>query len=149
MRCVVQRVKRAGVKIGSELTGQIDCGLLVFVGFGHEDGPQDLAWMAEKLIKLRIFEDEQGKMNLSLLDVQGELLVVSQFTLYGDCRKGNRPSFTQAAPPQKAESLFNDFLALLRQKGVKIQTGRFQAEMDVELVNQGPVTILLDSKKQF
>jgi len=116
------------------------------VGIGKEDDFKDLNWMAEKLSGLRIFEDEQGKMNLSLLDVQGQMLLVSQFTLYGDCRKGKRPSFTEAAAPQDAEKLFLELVEAIRQKGITVETGRFQTEMAVELVNQGPVTIILDSK---
>ncbi|NLO98446.1 MAG: D-tyrosyl-tRNA(Tyr) deacylase [Peptococcaceae bacterium] len=146
MRCVVQRVSRASVKVDNETVGQINQGLLVLVGIGKEDDFKDLNWMAEKLSGLRIFEDEQGKMNLSLLDVQGQMLLVSQFTLYGDCRKGKRPSFTEAAAPQDAEKLFLELVEAIRQKGITVETGRFQTEMAVELVNQGPVTIILDSK---
>ncbi|NLM20811.1 MAG: D-tyrosyl-tRNA(Tyr) deacylase [Peptococcaceae bacterium] len=145
MRCVIQRVSKASVQVENETIAQINHGILALVGIGREDSLKDLQWMAEKLSGLRIFEDEQGKMNLSLLDVQGEMLLVSQFTLYGDCRKGKRPSFTEAAAPQEAEKLFNELVNAVRQKGIPVKTGKFQAEMAVELINQGPVTIILDS----
>ncbi|HHV65841.1 MAG TPA: D-tyrosyl-tRNA(Tyr) deacylase [Peptococcaceae bacterium] len=149
MRCVVQRVSKAEVRVDGKVIGKIGRGLLALIGIGQEDQRQDVDWMAEKIIGLRIFEDEAGKMNLSLQDVKGELLLVSQFTLYGDCRKGKRPSFSAAAPPQTAITLFNQLIATLRQQGLKVETGEFQAYMEVELVNEGPVTILLDSKKTF
>jgi len=147
MRCVVQRVTRAAVKVDGKIIGQIKNGLLALVGIGNGDGPEDLEWLAEKLVGLRIFEDEQGKMNLAVSDIGGEILLVSQFTLYGDCRKGKRPSFTEAAPPAAAEKLFEEFVEKVRLRGIPVATGQFQADMDVELVNQGPVTIILDSKK--
>ncbi|MCB8818015.1 D-aminoacyl-tRNA deacylase [Desulfosporosinus shakirovi] len=149
MRSVVQRVKRASVTVEGEKVGIIASGLLVLLAVGQEDGADDISWMIEKIIGLRIFEDQRGKMNCSVLDTGGEILVVSQFTLYGDCRKGKRPSFTAAAPPEQAKDLFERSVAGMRSYGIKVETGIFQAEMDVELVNDGPVTILLDSKKKF
>lgn len=149
MRSVVQRVKRASVTVNGERVGQISAGLLVLLGFRSEDGENDLNWLVDKLVGLRIFEDEEGKMNLSVLDVGGEILVVSQFTLYGDCRSGKRPSFTSAAPSELAKTLYERSLEELRSRGVKVETGVFQAQMDVELINDGPVTLLLDSEKKF
>ena len=149
MRSVVQRVKRAAVTVNEETVGEISTGLLVLLGFRPEDGEKDLNWMVDKLVGLRIFEDEEGKMNRSVLDVGGELLVVSQFTLYGDCRSGKRPSFTSAAPPEQANALYERSVEALRSRGMKVETGVFQAEMDVELINDGPVTLLLDSEKKF
>lgn len=149
MRAVVQRVKRASVTVEGEVTGQVDGGLLVLLGVGPQDQEQDLEWMLRKITGLRIFPDEQGKMNLDLLQTGGALLVVSQFTLYGDCRKGRRPSFVGAAPPEMAEAMVDRFVERARQQGLRCQTGRFQAEMDVELLNHGPVTLLLDSQKTF
>lgn len=149
MRCVVQRVGRAAVRVAGQVIGEIGSGLMVLVGIGQDDGRQDIDWMTEKITGLRIFEDPEGKMNLSLSDVQGEILLVSQFTLFGDCRKGKRPSFSDAAPPETAKALFDELVDAVRQRGIITATGKFQADMDVELVNQGPVTILLDSKKKF
>ncbi len=149
MRSVVQRVKRAVVTVNEVIVGEISTGLLVLLGFRPEDGEKDLNWMVDKLVGLRIFEDEEGKMNRSVLDVGGEILVVSQFTLYGDCRSGKRPSFTSAAPPELANALYERSVGALRSRGMKVKTGVFQAEMDVELVNDGPVTLLLDSEKKF
>ncbi|HOV25365.1 MAG TPA: D-aminoacyl-tRNA deacylase [Pseudobacteroides sp.] len=149
MRGVVQRVKRAGVTVDGELVGRIDKGLLVFLGVGNEDDEKDIQYLADKIINLRIFEDSNGKMNESLLDQKGELLIVSQFTLYGDCRKGKRPSFDKAAKPKDAEMLYERFVEYCKGFGIKVETGKFQAMMDVELINDGPVTILLDSKKEF
>jgi len=149
MRCVVQRVSRASVRVNAEGIGQINKGILALVGIEHNDNDNDVSWLADKLLGLRIFEDEHGKMNLSLVDVGGDLLVVSQFTLHGDCRKGKRPSFSDAAPPDMAKSLFDKLVATLRASGVKVETGQFQAKMEVELINDGPVTLLLDSKKNF
>lgn len=149
MRCVVQRVSKASVKVEGEIIGKIEKGLLALVGIGHDDTKQDIDWLAEKLLGLRIFEDEIGKMNLSLDDVKGGILLVSQFTLFGDCRKGKRPSFSNAASPQTAEIIFKELVDTIRQKGLNVQTGKFQADMEIELVNQGPVTILLDTKKNF
>ncbi len=149
MRCVVQRVRKAAVRVEGSIVGEIGTGLLGLIGVGQDDSPKDVQWLADKIIGLRIFEDQEGKMNLSLPDIQGELLLVSQFTLFGDCRKGKRPSFSDAAPPALAKKLFEDLVSTVRDQGVKVETGQFQADMDVELINQGPVTILLDSKKNF
>jgi D-tyrosyl-tRNA(Tyr) deacylase len=147
MRVVVQRVKRAQVTVGDELVGRIGRGLLVLLGAGQGDGPADVAWLVEKVVNLRVFEDDAGKMNRSLLDVAGALLVVSQFTLYGDCRHGRRPSFTAALEPAAAAGLCDDFVRQARALGASVAIGRFGAMMDVELVNDGPVTLLLDSRK--
>ncbi len=149
MRAVVQRVSRASVTVDSRVTGEIGTGLMVLLGVGREDTTTVAASMAEKVANLRIFEDEQGKMNRSLLDVHGNALVVSQFTLYGDARGQRRPSFISAAPPEKAVALYEEFNSALRNLGVTVATGVFQAMMSVELVNEGPVTILLDSDKSF
>jgi D-tyrosyl-tRNA(Tyr) deacylase len=144
MRALVQRVSRAEVRIGERISGAIGVGLLVLVGFTNGDGDEQLAWMADKLVSLRIFGDAEQKMNLSLLEAGGSLLVVSQFTLYGDASKGRRPSFIAAARPETAIPLYEKFLVLLRERGAPIQTGEFGAMMDVELVNDGPVTLLLE-----
>jgi len=149
MRGVVQRVGRASVKIDGELTGQIAEGLLVLVGVAHDDSESDVAYLAEKVAGLRIFEDDAGKMNRSVIDVDGAVLAVSQFTLFGDVRKGKRPSFDEAARPEQARQLYDDFVERVRALGLRCETGRFQEMMEVELVNTGPVTILLDSKKLF
>lgn len=149
MRSVVQRVKRASVTVKGEEVGKISAGLLVLLGFRSEDGENDINWMVDKILGLRIFEDEEGKMNKSVLDVRGEILVVSQFTLYGDCRSGKRPSFTSAASPELAKALYERCLEALRRSGMKVETGVFQAQMNVELINDGPVTLLLDSEKKF
>jgi D-tyrosyl-tRNA(Tyr) deacylase len=149
MRSVVQRVKRAAVTVNGEIVGQIAAGLLVLLAVGLDDGVEDLTWMVDKLVGLRIFEDEEGKMNRSVQNVGGEILMVSQFTLYGDCRSGKRPSFTTAAPPERAKALYEEVVEAIRGFGLKVETGVFQAEMDVELINNGPVTLLLDSKKKF
>jgi len=149
MRAVVQRVSRARVSVGGETTGEIGAGLMILLGVGREDTAAVAAALAEKGANLRIFEDENGKMNLSLLDVKGSALVVSQFTLYGDARGGRRPSFIAAAPPEIAKALYEEFCGALRKLGVHVATGIFQAMMSVELVNEGPVTILLDSEKIF
>lgn len=150
MRAVIQRVKEAKVTVDGKIVGQIGKGVLVLLGVGKDDSEDDLIWTANKVVNLRIFEDESGKMNLSLLDVGGEILVVSQFTLYGDARKGRRPSFTSAAPPEKGEKFYEKFVEYLKKKyNIKVETGEFGAMMDVQLVNWGPVTILLDSKKLF
>ena len=149
MRSIIQRVSRAKVTVDGEITGEIGRGILVLLGVSREDSEKDAIYLLEKTLNLRIFEDTAGKMNLSLLDVKGELLVVSQFTLYGDARKGRRPSYIEAALPEKAENLYNFFVAEARKQIAKVETGRFQAMMDVELVNDGPVTILLDSTKNF
>jgi D-aminoacyl-tRNA deacylase len=149
MRSVIQQVSRAKVTVDGEITGEIGRGILILLGVSREDSEKDAIYLLEKTLHLRIFEDPEGRMNLSLLDVKGGLLVVSQFTLYGDARKGRRPSYIEAALPEKAENLYNFFVAEARKQISKVETGRFQAMMDVELVNDGPVTILLDSKKLF
>jgi D-tyrosyl-tRNA(Tyr) deacylase len=149
MRAVVQRVSRAQVTLEGRVSGRIEAGLMILVGVGRDDTSAVAVSMAEKVANLRIFEDEQGKMNKSLLDVKGGALVVSQFTLYGDARGQRRPSFMAAAPPGKAIELYEEFNAALRKLGLKVATGVFQAMMSVELVNEGPVTILLDSEKTF
>lgn len=149
MRAVIQRVSRAKVTVDNEITGEIGKGLLILLGVSVKDSEKDAAYLLEKILNLRIFEDSEQKMNLSLLDISGEMLVVSQFTLYGDVRKGRRPSFIEAAPPEKANMLYEYFVAEARKQVKKTATGKFQAMMDVELVNDGPVTILLDSEKQF
>jgi len=149
MRAVVQRVKRAGVTIQGEVTGEIGRGLLVLLGVSSSDAETDADYLVEKIVGLRIFEDEAGKMNLSLLDTGGGLLVVSQFTLYGDTRRGRRPSFIAAAPPDEANRLYEYFVARARKSIETVKTGRFQAMMDVELINDGPVTIILDSEKKI
>jgi D-tyrosyl-tRNA(Tyr) deacylase len=145
----VQRVSRASVKVGQRVTGAVGQGLLILLGVGQGDGEQDAAYLVEKIAGLRIFEDDAGKMNRSLLDVGGGALVVSQFTLYGDVRRGRRPSFDGAAPPAEADRLYQYFCMLLAEKGIRVETGVFQAMMNVELINEGPVTILLDSGKLF
>ncbi len=149
MRAVVQRVSRAKVTIAGEITGEISRGLLVLLGVGAGDTLTDADYLAEKVIGLRIFEDAGGKMNLSVVDVEGAILAVSQFTLYGDVRRGKRPSFDAAAPPQPARELYEYFVEKIRAAGLRCETGRFQEMMQVELVNEGPVTILLDSGKAF
>jgi len=149
MRAVLQRVSRARVTVEGKITGEIGAGLMILLGVGREDSPAVAASLAEKCANLRIFEDDLGKMNRSLLEVKGSALVVSQFTLYGDARGQRRPSFITAAPPELAKSLYEEFCATLRKLGVTVATGIFQAMMSVELVNEGPVTILLDSNKTF
>ena len=149
MRAVVQRVSRAKVTVDGKVTGEIARGLLVLLGVGAGDTRADADYLADKVIGLRIFEDAGGKMNLSVADVEGAILAVSQFTLYGDVRRGKRPSFDAAAPPQPARELYEYFVEKIRGAGVKCETGRFQEMMQVELVNEGPVTILLDSAKAF
>jgi len=149
MRAVLQRVTRACVTVGDEVTGQIEVGLVVLLGVEQDDTESDAHVLADKTIQLRIFDDAEGKMNRALADVGGSVLVVSQFTLLGDCRKGRRPSFIQAAPPELAERLYETFVAAIGVQGIRVATGRFRAMMHVELVNDGPVTILLDSRKRF
>jgi D-tyrosyl-tRNA(Tyr) deacylase len=149
MRAVVQRVSRAEVRVEGRPTGSVGRGLVVLLGVGREDGEEDARLLADKVAALRIFEDGAGRMNLAVGEVGGGLLVVSQFTLLGDVRKGNRPSFTEAAPPEVADALYQRFCALLREKGLAVGTGVFRARMEVELVNEGPVTILLDSRRLF
>ena len=145
MRAVIQRVSRAEVKVAGEPVGSIGHGLCVFLGIGRDDSQTNVEHLAEKIKKLRIFEDENGKMNLSLEDKREELLVVSQFTLYGDCRKGNRPSFSNAAAPEQAEKLYEYFVERLRDSGLTVATGQFKARMDVTLVNNGPVTFIVEN----
>lgn len=147
MRVVVQRSKQAEVTVNGEVTGSIDFGLVLLVGITHEDTEDDVRWMADKVIGLRIFEDEEGKMNHSVLDTGGGLLSVSQFTLYGECRKGRRPNFMSAARPEQAEPLYNRFNDALRSSGLHVGTGRFGEMMDVSFVNWGPVTLILESKQ--
>lgn len=149
MRCVIQKVSRAKVSVDDETAGEIGTGILVLLGVSREDSEKDAVYILEKTLNLRIFEDSDGKMNLSLLDINGGLLVVSQFTLYGDTRKGRRPSFIEAAAPDKANFLYEFFVAKARQQIKRVATGRFQAMMKVELINDGPITILLDSEKLF
>ncbi|MFW6251962.1 MAG: D-aminoacyl-tRNA deacylase [Halanaerobium sp.] len=149
MRAVVQRVKSAKVEVNSQITGEINSGLLVFLGIGKGDDNQDADYLLEKIINLRIFEDQEDKLNLSALDLNKDIMLVSQFTLFGDCRQGRRPSFFDAAPPVEAEKLYDYFVAEAEKSTLKIETGEFQAMMDVSLVNDGPVTILIDSKKKF
>ncbi|CAI8020015.1 D-aminoacyl-tRNA deacylase [Geodia barretti] len=149
MRAVVQRVKSASVKVDGELVSEIGAGVLIFLGVAHEDTTTELEYIANKVANLRIFEDAEGKMNCSLLETGGAALVVSQFTLYGDCRKGRRPSFIKAARPETANALYEQFITALEQQNIRTQGGTFQAMMDVQLINDGPVTILLDSDKQF
>jgi D-tyrosyl-tRNA(Tyr) deacylase len=149
MRAVVQRVKKASVSVSGKEAGSIKKGLLVFLGVGTNDTRDDLNYMVSKIANLRAFQDENGKMNLNLLDIGGDILVVSQFTLFGDCRKGRRPSFTSAAPPDLAQNFYNDFISEIQQQGIKVSSGVFQEMMEVSLVNDGPVTFLLDSKKLF
>ena len=146
MRGCVQRVTRASVTVDRRIEGQIAAGLLVLLGVDAEDTPEDIDWMVQKVLNLRIFSDDADQMNRSLLDVRGELLVVSQFTLFGDCRKGRRPSFTQAAPPEKAEEFYERFIRDMKASGLTVASGTFRADMQVELVNDGPVTLWLDSR---
>lgn len=149
MRAVIQRVSRARVSVEGETTGEIGRGILVLLGVSRDDAEKESDYLLEKILNLRIFEDAEEKMNLSLRDIKGELLVVSQFTLYGDARKGRRPSFIEAAAPARANELYEYFLSQARKHLSKVEAGRFQAMMDVELINDGPVTILLDSSKLF
>ena len=149
MRAIVQRVKSANVQIDEQLVAEIESGLLIFLGISIDDQQSDIDYLISKIANLRIFRDDDLRMNKSLLDVGGQALVVSQFTLYGDCRKGRRPNFSQAAKPEKAHQLYQVFVNQLLQLGVDVKTGVFQATMEVELTNDGPITILLDSKKLF
>lgn len=148
MRAVVQRVSSAKVEVSGETTGRIARGLLVYLGAGKGDGDDDRTWIVGKVLGLRIFENEEGKMDKSVVDVGGSLLVVSQFTLYGDVRRGRRPSFDGAMPPEEAERAYDAFVRAVRAEGVHVETGRFRAHMEVSSVNDGPVTILLDSKER-
>lgn len=149
MRAIIQRVKEARVEVEGEVVGRIGEGMLILLGAGKDDTEVDAEYLVEKITGLRIFEDAEGKMNLSVTDTGGEVLVVSQFTLYGDCRKGRRPSFDKAAPPELAEELYELFVREIRERGINVETGRFRAIMDVHLVNWGPVTLMVDSKKEF
>ncbi len=149
MRAVVQRVSKSKVAVEGSITGEINQGFMVLLGVGREDTAADVDYLSEKIVNLRVFEDNDGKMNLSLLDVGGEMLVVSQFTLYGDCRKGRRPGYDQAARPEAARALYQAFIEKCRSCGVKVETGIFQAHMLVDICNDGPVTLLLDSKREF
>lgn len=149
MRAVVQRVSRGKVSVEGQTIGEIARGLVVLLGVGKEDSQKDVDFLANKIVNLRVFEDENEKMNLSLADIEGELLIVSQFTLYGDCRKGKRPSYDKAARPEVAEELYLKFVEKCREYGLKVETGKFQAMMMVDIHNDGPVTLLLDSGKEF
>lgn len=149
MRAVVQRVTSSAVVVDGETIGKIDKGLNVLIGICKDDTLEDLKYIKEKLINLRIFQDEQDKMNLSILDVKGDILAISQFTLYGDCRKGRRPNFMEAMGGEDAKGLYDKFVLMLKETGLKVETGKFGADMKVEINNDGPVTILLDSKKNF
>jgi D-aminoacyl-tRNA deacylase len=149
MRAVVQRVTEAWVRVGDEEVGRIGQGLLILAGVAADDGPEDVTFMAQKLANLRVFSEGERLLHLSVLDIKGEVLVVSQFTILGDCRKGRRPSFDQAGPPELAEKLYEDLVAALKGYGLTVATGRFRQMMEVGLVNDGPVTLLLDTKKVF
>jgi D-tyrosyl-tRNA(Tyr) deacylase len=149
MRAVIQRVSRSSVKVDGIIQGEISQGITVLLGIRGGDTITDLQWLAEKIVHLRIFEDQQGKMNRSLADIDGEMLIISQFTLYGDCRKGRRPGFSSAAPPGIAEPLYQQFIEEVKNRQVRVATGIFQAHMEVELINDGPVTLMLDTEKQF
>ncbi|NWG03805.1 MAG: D-tyrosyl-tRNA(Tyr) deacylase [Syntrophaceae bacterium] len=147
MRAVIQRVKSAEVHVDGRLMGKIGTGLLVLLGIGKGDGEKDLTFLTSKIPELRIFEDSTGKFNLSLKEIRGEMLIVSQFTLYGDCKKGRRPSFSEAEDPSIAKGLYQRFVQTLREQGIPVQTGEFQAKMEVHLINHGPVTLILDSRQ--
>ena len=149
MRAVIQRVSQASVVVAAQTVGAIGQGLMVLLGVAQKDTSKDAVYLAEKTASLRIFEDDNGKMNRSIEDIGGSILVVSQFTLLGDCRKGRRPGFTDAAPPELADALYQDYVDALRSKGITVATGVFRADMQVALINDGPVTIMLDSRKQF
>ena len=149
MRAVIQRVSEASVMVAGQTVGEIRQGLVVLLGVARGDTSRDAVYLAEKTSGLRIFEDEHGKMNRSVEDISGSVLVVSQFTLLGDCRKGRRPGFTDAAEPELADMLYEDYVGIMQQRGINVATGIFRAEMKVGLINDGPVTILLDSRKQF
>ena len=149
MRAVVQRVSRAAVLVEDQTVGSIGEGLVVLLGIHTDDGDREARWMAEKIVNLRIFADESGKMNRSLVDIGKEMLIVSQFTLYGDCRKGRRPGYSSAAPPEKAEPMYRKFIELVKKHKINTATGQFQEMMEVSITNSGPVTLLLDSDKIF
>jgi D-tyrosyl-tRNA(Tyr) deacylase len=148
MRTVLQRVKRARVVIAGQEIAGIAEGLVALVAIARDDSQKDLEWMAKKILQLRIFDDQAGRMNHSLADIGGQILIVSQFTLYGDCRKGRRPSYSEAAAPSRAEILYEDFVQIIKKSRPEAQTGRFQADMEVEIVNSGPVTLIIDSPRQ-
>ena len=148
MRAVIQRVSKGRVTVKGRETGSIGKGFVVLLGISGDDALEDVEYLADKIVNLRVFEDSEGKMNLSIKDVGGDLLVISQFTLYGDCRKGRRPSFTDAAPPDMAEELYEEFVKECRQKDVRVETGQFQAHMEVELINDGQVTLFIHSKRE-
>ncbi|MBN1644207.1 MAG: D-tyrosyl-tRNA(Tyr) deacylase [Dehalococcoidales bacterium] len=149
MKALLQRVTKASVTVNGEMVGKIGRGLVVFIGVANGDTEEDVRYLAQKIVEMRIFTDADGKFNLSMLDTGGELLAVSQFTLLASTRKGRRPGFTDAAPPDIAESLFNRFVALLKTGGLKVETGRFQQHMEVEIHNDGPVTIMIDSRERL
>jgi len=149
MRAVIQRVTQAKVEVADEVSGQIGMGLLVFLGVGRKDTDRDVQFIADKLVNLRIFADEKDKMNLSIKDVKGEILVISQFTLYGDCRKGRRPGFDAAGEPARAQELYEQTIELIKQQGVNVQKGVFAAHMQVSSINDGPVTFIIDSSRLF
>jgi D-tyrosyl-tRNA(Tyr) deacylase len=149
VRAVIQRVNQASVVVAAQTVGAIGQGLMVLLGVAQKDTSKDATYLAEKTASLRIFEDDNGKMNRSIEDIDGSILVVSQFTLLGDCRKGRRPGFTDAAPPELADTLYQDYVDALRSKGITVATGVFRADMQVALINDGPVTMMLDSRKQF
>ncbi len=149
MRAVVQRVRSSSVTVAGEVVGKIEHGFLVLLGITTDDTQDDVVYLAGKLVGLRVFEDDDGKMNRSISEAGGAMLIVSQFTLYGDCRKGRRPSFIEAARPEVAQPLYESFVAEVRGQGIHVETGIFQAEMDVALINDGPITLLLDSRKTF
>jgi D-tyrosyl-tRNA(Tyr) deacylase len=148
MRAVIQRVASAEVRVDGQVVGKIGKGLLIFVGVGRDDGESDLSYLVSKIPDLRIFEDEAGKFNLSLKETAGAMLIVSQFTLYGDCRKGRRPSFTDAEDPPRAKPLYERFISRMKDQGIPVETGEFQAKMEVHIVNDGPVTLWLDSRNR-
>lgn len=149
MRAVVQKISRGKVTVNNEVTGEIGKGLLIYLGIGHDDTTEDIKYMVDKISNLRVFEDENEKMNLSVKDISGELLIISQFTIMGDCRRGRRPSFTMAAKPDEATILYEEFIENCKKTGIEVATGVFQAHMSVDYINDGPVTILIDSKKVF
>lgn len=149
MRAVIQRVSQASVSVAGEIQGKIGRGLVVLLGIRRGDNETDLRWLADKIVNLRIFGDQDGKMNLSVADIDGEVLIISQFTLYGDCKKGRRPGFSGAAPPEIAEPIYNKFIEAVKTHRLRVANGIFQAEMAVELTNDGPVTLLVDSEKTF
>lgn len=149
MRVIVQKVLSSRVTVDNELIGSIDKGFNLLIGFCKEDTLEDLKYMSDKILNLRVFEDEDDKLNLSLLDVNGDILAISQFTLYGDCRKGRRPNFMNAMGGEEANKLYEEFVDILKKSGLKVETGKFGAHMKVDIVNDGPVTIMIDSKKQF